>query len=435
MVVLSNSDMFEVRISSLLADYDRDTLTNLYQPLIGYSALAIFFTLWSEANNQKVLSYSTHEQLLARMQMPAGHFVEARKLLEAVGLVKTRLEKHSGASIYHYELCAPKTPKEYFKDTLLYGMLIQNLGDIDANRLKSVYEYSLIDNEGEDISSSFNDVFHPDFNNDAYLKAAKIGNGNTIGRNKSKIATAFNYEIFFAELKKDGAIKETSLTKKELKEINRLAALYGLDESQMAYLVNNSYEPENEKGSRVDFTRLKDSLITEANYALINKKEKLTINGTLNSDTLNARRINLYENTAPAKFLSYLQGGTKVAASDLKILDSLSKEFMLNTGVINTLVSFVLTMNKNILSRSYAEKIAASFNRENIKTTIDAMNFCNEYINKISSKETGKKVSKKDNKSTNSRSEKNDIISKQEWDALFEKSGEEDEKNDSELPF
>ena len=42
MVILSENDMFEVKITSLLADYDRETITNLYQPIIGYTALAIY---------------------------------------------------------------------------------------------------------------------------------------------------------------------------------------------------------------------------------------------------------------------------------------------------------------------------------------------------------------------------------------------------------
>ena len=81
MVILSNNDMFEVRINSLLADYDRETLTNLYQPIIGYTALALYFTFWSEASIQKVLSFSSHEQLFVRMKLAPGHFVDARKLL------------------------------------------------------------------------------------------------------------------------------------------------------------------------------------------------------------------------------------------------------------------------------------------------------------------------------------------------------------------
>ena len=169
MVILSTNDMFDIKVSSLLADYDRDTIANLYQPIIGYTALAIYFTFWSESHNQQVVSLSSHEQLLLRMKIATGQFIDARKQLEAVGLLKTRLEKVREFSIYHYELFAPKTPMKFFNDTLLYGLLIQNLGETEANRIKRVYQVNEQLPTGEDISASFNDIFHPDFSDSAFL--------------------------------------------------------------------------------------------------------------------------------------------------------------------------------------------------------------------------------------------------------------------------
>ncbi len=45
---LSKEDYYEVRLGSMLASYDRDILTILYQPIISHSALALYFTLWGE---------------------------------------------------------------------------------------------------------------------------------------------------------------------------------------------------------------------------------------------------------------------------------------------------------------------------------------------------------------------------------------------------
>ena len=45
MKVLANQDFLEVRLASLIADFDRDTLSNLYQPMIGYEALSLYMTL------------------------------------------------------------------------------------------------------------------------------------------------------------------------------------------------------------------------------------------------------------------------------------------------------------------------------------------------------------------------------------------------------
>ena len=54
MVILSENDYLDVKLKSLIADYDSETISNLYQPIIGYAALAVYFTLVSETKNQKV---------------------------------------------------------------------------------------------------------------------------------------------------------------------------------------------------------------------------------------------------------------------------------------------------------------------------------------------------------------------------------------------
>ena len=438
MVILSNNDMFEVRINSLLADYDRETLTTLYQPIIGYSALALYFTFWSEASIQRVLSFSSHEQLFVRMKMAPGHFVDARKILEAVGLVKTKLEKAPGTNIYHYELNAPKTPAGFFNDTLLYGMLIQALGENDAARLKRVYEISEKKDEGEDISSSFNEVFHPDFEDPSFIAASRTGK-KTVGRNKVKIDTEFSYEKFFASLKEVSQINEKAISKKEMKEVERLASLYGVNEEIVASVVAEAYNPDAEKGERLDFESINKALINETNYSFITKKRNKKSSG-VSGETELAKKINLFEKISPIDLLKVLQGGTKAAPSDIKIIETLSKDYQLNNSVINVIIDFVLSMNKNILSRGYAEKMAASFNREGIETAIDAMNYCNEVI---SNKSKVKKNHKKNNANNAESSEElddnnsNSAISQKEWDELFEdhQKEEEDGTSDTELPF
>ena len=435
MVILSNSDMFDVRINSLIADYDRETLTNLYQPIIGYSALAVYFTLWSEANVQKVLSFSSHEQLLTRMQMAAGHFVDARKLLEAVGLLKTRLEKAPGTNIYHYEINAPKTPKQFFADTLLFGMMIQALGENDANRLKRVYEVTYKEDEGEDVSASFQEVFHPDFEDKSFLLAANSKN-TAVGRNKIKIDTEFSYEKFFKALGENSQINERAISKQEMKEIERLASLYGIDEESVSIIVANAYDPNKEKGSRLDFDQINKGLMNETNYTFISRKGRKRSSAPVSSDTDLANKINLFEKTSPKDILRLLQGGTKVAPSDLAIVNTLSKDYQLSNGVINVVIDFVLSMNKNVLSRAYAEKMAASFNRENIETTIDAMNYCNEVINKKTTKiPSSKATGNVENKPTKKKA--NSSVSEEDWNKLFEEKEEdlEDVKTETELPF
>lgn len=386
MVILSENDMFEVKITSLLADYDRETITNLYQPLIGYTALAIYFSFWSESKIQKLLSYSSHEQFLARMKLTPGAFIEGRRLLEAVGLVKTRLEKVKDLKIYHYELLAPKTPKGFFADTLLFGLLIQNLGEAEANRIKRVYEIHEQELVGEDISSSFNDIFHPDFEDAAFLKAAS-NTDNAKDRNKGKIDTEFNYEKFFDYLKENSQISENAFTKKEMKEIEKLATLYGVTEEVAAHVVINSYSPENEKGKRVDLHQVNEDFKNEVSYSKASRKSNKK-NMVVGEEGL-AAKIKFFEVTNPKEVLRVLQNGTKPAKADLNILYILANDYNLPNPVINVVIDFILTMNNNVLTTYSAEKIAASLSREGVETAVDAMEYLKaNYVRENKAKKT-----------------------------------------------
>ena len=104
-----------------------------------------------------------------------------------------------------------------------------------------------------------------------------------------------------------------------------------------------------------------------------------------------AKKINLMETKAPKDYLAYLQDGTRPAQADIRLINDLSKNYHLPNPVINAVVDYVLTKADNVLSRAYAEKVAASLVRENARTAVDAMN----YLRKIDKKTRGKKTTKK----------------------------------------
>ena len=415
MKVLANQDFLEVRLASLIADYDRDTLSNLYQPMIGYEALALYMTLWSEANNEKVSPLCNHEQIFLRMRIPAGAYVEARKYLEATGLLKTFVSEGQDFKIYHYELYAPKSPRGFFDDALLYGMLIKSIGENNANRLKTIYLVEPKHDYGEEITTKFVEMFHPQFNDDAFVEAAS-DEDKVKGRNSGKIKGQFSYETFFKSLNEISQITENAFSKEDMKEIERLATLNGVNEEETAKLVNQFYNPDNKKGQRIDFDKLAKAMQEKTDYKYrrggkVNQNSPNLMSGS--SDL--ARKINLMETKSPKDYLSYLQGGTKPASADLKLINDLSKNYHLPNPVINAIVDYVLYKADNVLSRPYAEKVAVSLVRENIQTAVDAMN----YLKKVDKKSRNKKVGKSFIKVLET--EKKDDNSNQDWESDWDR--------------
>ena len=389
MLILKDEDYLEVNANSLVADYDRQTLTNLYQPIIGYKAVGLYLTLLTEVDNQKINPIISHGSLFNRMQITAGDFIDCRKLLEAVGLLKTYVTKLKDNRLYQYELYAPKTPKLFFDNTLLFGLLIKCVGEADANKLKSVYSLNRKP-EGEDITASFIEVFSPDLDDPAFRKAMESSGSGVITRQSAKLNSGFSYELFSTYITEHSQINPESFSKEDMKEIERLATLYGVSEESAAEAVIRIYEPKAPKGKKINFEELTEIFMDETHYHFLTRRGGGKINGRVSGNSDLARKINLMERLSPKDFLTALQNGTRPAPSDLKLINDLSAKYNLPNCVINALIDYVLKVNNNVLSRAYAEKVAASLAREGITTTVDAMN----YLKKTSGKGKKKKIEK-----------------------------------------
>jgi len=383
MNVLKEKDILVVKAGTLLADYDRESIANLYQPIMGYAAHALYMTLWGEAKNQLVTSSINHGTLFSILGMNASSFVDGRKILEALGLLKTFVSEQGDNKTYTYQLFAPKSPKVFFDNALLLGMLIKAIGDESVNRLKKIY---LMDNpNGVDISSSFVEVYHPDFDDEAFKKALNA-TPNMISHAYGKIDSSFSYEKFFECLGKISKISSDAFIKKDMKEIERLATLYGINEESAANGVASIFIVEAAKGKHIDYDQLVAVFQNVSNYTYLMSLKKRNNSGEVHGTTELGRKVNLMEQLSPKDFLSVLQNGSKPAVSDLYLINELSRDYKLPNSVINVVVDYTLTNCKNILSKGYATKVAASLARENITNVVDAMN----YFRKVTSKTSGK---------------------------------------------
>ena len=373
---ISEKDYYETRPASLISDIDREVLSELYQPLIGHKSVGIFLSLFHEKMKASEIDTFDHAHLFDKMQMSAGEFFTARRALEAVGLLRTFFKEEGGIRYYIYVLYAPKSPREFFDDVLFKGLLIKYVGEKEAKRLALSYKVDFQTKGFDDITSSFVETFNPDYDSPVFRKDLKV---DVKGRKSGRIDTSFDFDAFFSALDKHGQIKREVLTKKDLKEIERLAALFSLDELTMAEIVVDAYEPDN-KAQRINFQRVSDRAKEEVKFPFFHRKSKGE-KSHVTSDSELASKIKLMDAMAPGEYLRIKQNNTAPSRSDLDIVDDLSKNFGFSHGVINALVDYVLAKNKNVLSRRYTEKIASSLARESVTTAIDTMN----YLTKINS--------------------------------------------------
>ena len=84
------ADTYTVINKTVLKEFDRKLITMLYQPIIGYTATSLYFTLIDDLDKREVMSDDlTHHHLMSTMQLKLEKIVIARKKLEAVGLLRT----------------------------------------------------------------------------------------------------------------------------------------------------------------------------------------------------------------------------------------------------------------------------------------------------------------------------------------------------------
>lgn len=388
MIYLAREDFYEVHLGSMLSSYDREILTLLYQPFISSDALSLYFTLWSEQNRQDIFELETHDRLIKTLGISVNDFVEARKKLEATGLIQTFIRKKDDINYYIYLLFAPKTPKEFFKDILFKGLLTKAIGEKETYRLMNYFSSKEVNLEGyQEITASFPIVFTPDYDSYDFKNS-----GKTItlrGRKIKSIDQGFEFAAFFKYLLDNHQILQSSFTKEDNKEVSRISLLFGLDELQMSEFVSQIYNFEDEK--HLDHEKLYNLAVKANQFGIVRNTHESNIQYPDENEF--GEYANLVSNVPPFEFLKLKQGYTNPAPSDVRLINQLSSDMDLEFGVINVLIDYVLRKYNNQLSRELVLKIAGSVKRSKIETAYDATSYFYR-SNKRNDKKPAKKYKK-----------------------------------------
>ena len=363
------SDFYEIRLASIVSNVDKDVLVELYQPIIGANATMLYLTLLKQKRNEEDDNTYSMQDLINSMQMEPSLLISARRFLEAVGLLRTYEKTSESGRYFILVLFAPKSPKDFFDDVLFKGLLIQSVGEKQAKKLAFTYKVDLsIDEDFKEVSSSFVDVFHPNYDDPSFRK--DFGS-DIVGHDAGRVQIRFNYDLFFKYISENSQIKTSALSKKDMKEITRLATLFGLDEKQMAIITIDEYNP-NEL-PHLNFDRIKYRAEEEIKFKLIEVKPRNN-KSDVKGDTILQQKIRRMEEIAPSKYLSLLLNNTPPSMTDLNTLNKLSVGYKLGNGIINVIVDYVMEKNNGVLTYTFCDKIASILVSKNIDTAIDAMN-------------------------------------------------------------
>ncbi len=364
------ADTYTVVNKTIITDIDKKIVSMLYQPIIGFTAVSLYYSLISDLDKQELISDElTHYHLMATMQLSLNDIMIAREKLEAVGLIKTYLKKDNINQLV-YLLYSPMSPNDFFNHPILNIVLYNNLGKKEYEKMVNYFKTPKIVLKGfEDITSSFDDVFTP-------VRGTILNTYDDVTKKDSNnimINKGIDFNLILTGIPN---LNEKYLTEEVKELINNLSYIYNLDTLDMQGLIRNSL---NEKGS-IDKTILRKSCRNYYQFdnygnlpSLIYNRQPDYLKKPTGDNSKWAKMVYTFENITPYQLLKAKYKGAEPTDRDKKLIESLLIDQKLNPGVVNVLISYVLKVNNEQLTKSYVETIAGQWKRLNIETVEEAM--------------------------------------------------------------
>ncbi len=365
------ADTYTIINQTILTEVDKKIIISLYEPIIGPIAVSLYLTLWADLDKLEIMSKDfTHHHLMTILKTKLVDIENARKSLEAVGLLKSYIKRNDNINEYLYELYSPLSASEFLNHPVLSVLLLNNIGENEYNIILNNYKrHTFSKGDYEEITSSMNETFKS-VNESVYEE--NIRSVKKLGVN---IESSIDFELLESTLPK-GLVTSKTFNKKTRDLINQLAFIYNIDSikmSEIIRLVIDEYGIINKDKLRIS---------TRKNYEYNNNGSLPTIVYRTQPEYLKSpsgdlsnrgKMIHVFENTKPYDFLKSRNRGIKPTSRDLKLLEHLAVDFDLPPGVINVLVDYALLVNNGKLNSAYLETIAGDWSRRNVKTVEDAM--------------------------------------------------------------
>jgi len=347
-----------------LSPTDLQSLTLLYQPLIGVDAFSLYFLFLTLPNSTR----KKHHLLLQITGSSMDHLIDNRQRLEAVGL----LDVYKLDDMMTYVLKQPLSIKQFFSDAIMRAFLYVKVGAQDFNALKNMLVSKADSILGDKETKRFDEVFD-------VRALSRIDQNlpmeNVINRTGQgiEIATTFDTAKLNSILIKKG-ISQEILTAEFLKILNEFAFLYKFDTHELARLVFDSLMPD----GKVDLVKMKLLARTQfqlmsngVNMQVVVKDERIgSEQAVLNRDE---DGIITFLEQSPIDFLRFKSGGKPPVPADMKLVEWLYVDQGMPAGVVNVMVDYVLNYTDGQIPKQLIEKIAGQWQRQGVKTTQAAM--------------------------------------------------------------
>ena len=366
---------FLVRLADRLTDQSWQTLTQLYQPIIGPSATGLFSALFWLPERE---NYKRHAILLAELGLDLAHLYASRLRLEATGLLTTRVKTEDDLSSFVYELHAPLTPQNFFKDDLLSVQLLGVVGEELYQALVTANTPAVkTGGHEQNITKNFLDVFHVDGDELREIPAVITDNRHAASTPASGPSLAadrvqFDFKLLGELLER--SFVDTRAVSKYRQLLVTEHATYGLDEPTMARYIGEATDLATNVFNPEQFKRIVAQAFGNQYRPVPASTEDATPPAATTmkgASSAEQALIKVATTTAPAAFLQGIKQNTGgfVTDGEQRIVRDLVSRQLFPESVLNLMIYHVLvdedrpTLNKNLL-----DTIANDWSKAKIKT-------------------------------------------------------------------
>lgn len=375
------TDKFKVVSKALPQEFQFQTLTKLYQPFIGETAVALYMSLIAEiqTGDWNQLPEWNHEQFLVRLGINIQQFTTAKEKLEAVGLIRTQFnaQKHC----FLYEMLPAKSGSAFFEDSVLSGLLMEYVGEQQFAQLLNFFEGNHWNRHAfQDVSKKFTDVFR-------VKGSSSVTDVPVQSTPVADLKMKLNVQLLKQLLTKT-FVNQQSVAQ-NLQTVNTVAVMYGLDEVQLVRLLEEAVDVNHQDD--VNWNRFRALASQQYEFTMKpGKSDDSDSNVEIQQPSQPVRTadqdlIAACEQYAPMEFLTALkdeQGQTVTHEEQITIQRAVEAQ-RLAPAVINVLTHYML-VNENMdsLNQKYFERTANNWLKNKVNTPEKAIAYVREWQKK-----------------------------------------------------
>lgn len=371
-------------------------LIDLYQPIIGSEAMSLYMTFFNHISLGQI-GYSNpglHRNLMSQLHLSLPLIIKKRRILEAVGLLKTKKyrKKETDEVLFEYILFSPLHPIHFFQSDILSVLLYNRLGKNFFQFLKKKYisekEWPKeLYNEEMEITKSFDEVFDtllaselkviPGSEMEQFIQPYDLSSLKG-EEHSAKIKNNYLDMEFIRGMVGNLYPLQQNMDTNLIDLLNEFAFLYRLNDMDLIDILRDPsiYGKEGKIDVQLLRKRLREKFRYEDRKVLIADKDQIQgaeANKKINVTDKAKRHRWILEHYSPVELIFQYQQGGKIPEADLELAEALLNEYKLPSGVVNVLIEYVMLSNDYKLPKKLTEKIAGHWKRLKVTTVEEAL--------------------------------------------------------------